>query len=273
MYIYMHMSVRAYTTHAHVFVRWHASLAGVNLTSGNIGLQSKSRLFHPDYPLVRCQRLISTLLLLYVAIVVQVQVCARVYMCMHACMHTCSVFYFTIQLDCPGVWQLNGYIWKDKYTSVCACVCVCVCVCFTNNVYAGGVLLAFINVPSCCNGENRYRYRCFFHVWDHFQLFHGRVVWGNVSRSPTVRQQLNEFSLPLSLICVLSMLMLLLNNVYSFHPFAWQVCSLALLSHVVCLWCVYVCSRGRHRICCPPPRLHGQSRRYACSEGMLTYYV
>jgi hypothetical protein len=48
--------------------------AGVNLTSREIGLQSKSKLFNPDFPFIRCQRIISTLLLLYVAIVVQLQV-------------------------------------------------------------------------------------------------------------------------------------------------------------------------------------------------------
>ena len=44
------------------------------MTSREIGLQSKNKLFNPDFPFIRCQRMISTLLLLYVAVVVQLQV-------------------------------------------------------------------------------------------------------------------------------------------------------------------------------------------------------
>jgi len=40
----------------------------------SLGLQSKSRLFHPDFPAIRAVRLLSTVLLLYVAIWVQMQV-------------------------------------------------------------------------------------------------------------------------------------------------------------------------------------------------------
>ena len=49
-------------------------MAGVSFDQSDRGLQSKSRLLNPDFPLIRTWRLLSTILLLYVAIVVQVQV-------------------------------------------------------------------------------------------------------------------------------------------------------------------------------------------------------
>jgi hypothetical protein len=50
-------------------------VAGVNMGSrAGAGLQSKSKLLNPDFPFIRGVRILTTLLLLYVAIVVQIQV-------------------------------------------------------------------------------------------------------------------------------------------------------------------------------------------------------
>jgi len=48
---------------------------GINMGSrAGAGLQSKSKLLNPDFPFIRGVRILTTLLLLYVAVVVQIQV-------------------------------------------------------------------------------------------------------------------------------------------------------------------------------------------------------